>query len=45
MTSTKTIDELISLKEQVADLFAVVKSNQYHGNKEKSPQTKKSAGA
>ena len=41
--------ELISLKEQVADLAAVVKSNQnqmnYHGNKRKIPQANNSVGA
>ena len=42
MTSTKTINELISLMEQVADLVAVVKSNQDHGNKRKNPQANKS---
>ena len=40
--STKTNDELISLKEQVADLVAVVKSIQnqinYHGNRRKNPR-------
>ena len=45
MTSTKTTSELISLKEYVADLVAVVKSNQYHSNKRKNPQANKSAGA
>ena len=39
--STKTSNELISLKEQVADLVPVVKSNQnqisYNGNEEEPP--------
>ena len=46
---TKTEDRLISLKEQVADLVAVVKSNQnqinHHGNKGKNPQANKSVQA
>ena len=49
VTSIKTSDELISLKEQVAGLVAVVKLNHnqinYHGNKRKNPQANKSAGA
>ena len=49
VSSTKTNDDVISLKEQVADLIAIVKSNQnqiiYHGNKRKNPQVNKSAGA
>ena len=49
LNSTKTNDDLISLKEQVGDLVAVVKSNQnqinYQGNKRRNLQANKSAGA
>ena len=47
VTSNKTNSELMSWKEQVSDLVAVVESNQnqinYHGNKRKNPQVNKSA--
>ena len=49
VNSTETNEKLISLKEQVSDLVAVVKSNQnqinYHGNKRKNPQANNRVGA